>query len=66
MVTSSHNPALLPQLSLSKSVAQLLVVRASGMVFDQQIRYPVWEPKAEILRHWVQDWGGGRRDYARR
>ncbi|MEM9246288.1 MAG: glycoside hydrolase family 3 N-terminal domain-containing protein [Cyanobacteria bacterium P01_F01_bin.153] len=44
---------------MQKLVAQLLVVRASGMVFDQQIRYPVWEPKAEILRSWVQDLGVG-------
>ncbi len=46
-------------LSLPKLVAQLLVVRASGMVFDQQIRYPVWEPQAKVLRHWVQDLGVG-------
>ncbi|MEM9771498.1 MAG: glycoside hydrolase family 3 N-terminal domain-containing protein [Cyanobacteria bacterium P01_D01_bin.73] len=52
-------PAQIQQLPLPKLVAQLLVVRASGMVFDQQIRYPVWEPIAETLRHWVQDLGVG-------
>lgn len=49
----------LSQLSLSQLVAQMVVVRASGHIFDQQIQYPAWEPKAEILRHWVKDLGVG-------
>ncbi len=51
--------AEIQRLPLPKLVAQLLVVRASGMVFDQQIRYPVWEPPAKTLRHWVQNLGVG-------
>lgn len=46
-------------LTLAEQVAQMLVVRASGHLFDQQIRYPVWEPPAHKLRHWVQDLGVG-------
>ncbi|MBD2091014.1 beta-glucosidase [Microcoleus sp. FACHB-1515] len=33
----------------------MLIVRASGHLFDQQIRYPIWEPPASKLQHWVQD-----------
>jgi beta-glucosidase len=46
-------------LSLPQQVAQMLVVRASGFLFDHQIRYPVWEPPGERLRHWIQDLGVG-------
>jgi beta-glucosidase len=42
-------------LTLSEQVAQMLVVRASGHLFDHQILYPTWEPKAETLRHYVRD-----------
>jgi beta-glucosidase len=42
-------------LTLAEQVAQMLVVRASGHLFDHQILYPTWEPKAETLRHYVQD-----------
>jgi beta-glucosidase len=37
----------------------MVIVRASGYLFDHQIQYPLWEPKAEILQHWIQDWGVG-------
>ncbi|WP_084202383.1 glycoside hydrolase family 3 N-terminal domain-containing protein [Rubidibacter lacunae] len=43
------------QLPLPEQVAQLIVVRASGQLFDRQIRYPQWEPPAAILRHWLSD-----------
>jgi beta-glucosidase len=33
----------------------MVVVRASGYLFDQQIRYPAWEPPAQTLRHWLQE-----------
>ena len=46
-------------LSLAEQVAQLVVVRASGYLFDQQIRYPAWEPAAAMLHHWVEDLGVG-------
>ncbi len=54
--------SLLPdpdQLSLPLLVAQLLVVRASGYLFDHQIRYPQWEPKQAQLRYWLQELGVG-------
>ncbi len=37
----------------------MLVVRASGHLFDHQIQYPAWEPQANTLRHWLQDLGVG-------
>ncbi|NJO51141.1 MAG: beta-glucosidase [Leptolyngbyaceae cyanobacterium RM2_2_4] len=42
-------------LSLPEWVAQMVVVRASGHLFDHQIRYPAWEPPAATLRHWLED-----------
>ncbi|MEO0377549.1 MAG: glycoside hydrolase family 3 N-terminal domain-containing protein [Cyanobacteria bacterium P01_A01_bin.17] len=47
------------ELSLAAQVAQMLVVRASGHLFDHQIQYPSWEPRAKPLRHWLQDLGVG-------
>jgi len=47
------------KLSLTQQVAQMVVVRASGYLFDRQIQYPAWEPPAEKLIHWVQDLGIG-------
>lgn len=46
-------------LSLSEQVAQMVVVRASGFLFDQQIQYPAWEPPAAMLKEWVTEWGVG-------
>ncbi|WAL58445.1 glycoside hydrolase family 3 N-terminal domain-containing protein [Thermocoleostomius sinensis] len=37
----------------------MVVVRASGHLFDQQIEYPIWEPPAEVLQRWVQELGVG-------
>jgi beta-glucosidase len=42
-------------LTLAEQVAQMLVVRASGYLFDHQILYPTWEPQADTLRHYLQD-----------
>jgi beta-glucosidase len=42
------------QFSLKEQIGQMVVVRASGYLFDRQIRYPAWEPPAEKLRHWLQ------------
>ncbi|MFE1745857.1 glycoside hydrolase family 3 N-terminal domain-containing protein [Coleofasciculus sp. H7-2] len=53
---------LLPEwesLSLAEQVAQMVVVRASGYLFDHQIQYPAWEPPAAVLQHWLQDLGVG-------
>ncbi|XGV95924.1 MAG: glycoside hydrolase family 3 N-terminal domain-containing protein [Leptolyngbya sp. BL-A-14] len=54
--------SLLPDieaLSLAEQVAQMVVVRASGYLFDHQIQYPVWEPTAAKLQHWIQELGVG-------
>ena len=37
----------------------MLVVRASGYLFDHQIQYPAWEPPAATLQCWIQQWGIG-------
>jgi beta-glucosidase len=47
------------RLSLAQQVAQMVVVRASGYLFDHQIQYPAWEVPAAKLIHWVQDLGIG-------
>lgn len=47
------------ELPLAAQVAQMLVVRASGHLFDHQIQYPSWEPKGQVLRHWLQELGVG-------
>ncbi|MGC1395369.1 MAG: glycoside hydrolase family 3 N-terminal domain-containing protein [Coleofasciculaceae cyanobacterium] len=54
-------PQPLPNLndSLEQQVAQMVVVRASGYLFDHQIQYPAWEPQAEQLQHLVQNIGVG-------
>lgn len=49
----------LDSLDLPALVAQMVVVRASGFLFDQQIRYPQWEPPTQTLRHWVETVGVG-------
>lgn len=49
----------LTDLPLARQVAQMVVVRASGHLFDHQIRYPLWEPPAETLRRWIADLGVG-------
>ncbi|HEY9735575.1 MAG TPA: glycoside hydrolase family 3 N-terminal domain-containing protein [Trichocoleus sp.] len=54
--------AVLPaaeSLSLAQQVAQMVVVRASGHLFDHQIAYPAWEADSEKLRYYLQDLGVG-------
>ncbi len=46
-------------LLLPQQVAQMVVVRASGHLFDPQIEYPDWEPPAAVLQHWLKDLGVG-------
>lgn len=46
-------------LSLEEQVAQMVVVRASGYLFDHQIKYPAWEPSAQQLQYWLQVLGMG-------
>lgn len=40
-------------LSLRAQIGQMIVVRASGYCFDQQIRYPIWEPPNQQLSYWL-------------
>jgi len=49
----------LNSLPLAAQVAQMVVVRASGFLFDHQIRYPQWEPPAKTLRYWLETLGVG-------
>ncbi|NES44438.1 MAG: beta-glucosidase, partial [Moorea sp. SIO2C4] len=49
----------LNNLSLAEQVAQMVVVRASGYLFDHQIQYPIWEPPAQQLQRWLQELGIG-------
>jgi beta-glucosidase len=37
----------------------MVVVRASGYLFDHQIQYPNWEPPAAKLQYWLQQLGVG-------
>ncbi|WNZ25372.1 beta-glucosidase [Leptolyngbya sp. NK1-12] len=46
-------------LSLAQQVAQMVIVRASGHLFDHQIQYPLWEPPAARLKGWLHDLGVG-------
>ncbi|NEQ77185.1 MAG: beta-glucosidase [Okeania sp. SIO2C9] len=46
-------------MNLAEKVAQMVVVRASGNLFDNQIRYPDWEPPTNKLKYWLQDLGVG-------
>lgn len=46
-------------LSLEEQVAQMVVVRASGYLFDHQIQYPAWEASAQQLQFWLQNLGVG-------
>jgi len=50
---------MIDNLSLPELVAQMFVVRASGFLFDHQIRYPAWEPTAAKLRYYVENLGVG-------
>jgi len=49
----------LDRLTLRQQIAQMVVVRASGFLFDAQIRYPAWEPIASVLESWIQELGVG-------
>jgi len=49
----------LDSLSLPELVAQMVVVRASGYLFDHQILYPSWEPTAAKLQHLIELGVGG-------
>ena len=46
-------------LSLSQLVAQIIVVRTTGHLFDHEIEYPAWEATHEQLEHYITDLGVG-------
>ena len=48
-----------PANSLRRRVAELLVVRASGHLSDQQRRYPQWELPNSELQRLLRDGVGG-------
>lgn len=61
-LTPSYKTSVLPDvdsLSLLEQIAQLFVVRASGHLFDHQIRYPQWEAPAAKLLNWIENLGVG-------
>ena len=46
-------------LSLKEQIAQMIVVRASGHLFDHQIRYPAWEANNQQLQTWLTEFNLG-------
>ena len=42
-------------LSLKEQIAQMIVVRTSGHLFDHQIRYPAWEANNSQLQYWLKE-----------
>ncbi len=46
-------------LSLKEQIAQMIVVRASGYLFDHQIRYPAWEATNAQLQQWLGEFNLG-------
>ena len=46
-------------LSLKEQIAQMIVVRASGYLFDHQIRYPAWEASNVQLQQWLKEFNLG-------
>ncbi len=57
-MTIDQKPSILTdwrKLPLKVKIAQTIVVRASGYLFDGQIRYPTWEPIATKLQHYITD-----------
>lgn len=41
--------------SLKEQIGQMIVVRASGYLFDAQIRYPEWEVPNQQLKQWLTE-----------
>lgn len=42
-------------LSLREKIGQTIAVRASGHLFDCQIRYPAWEASNTKLKGWLEE-----------
>ncbi len=45
--------------TLQQKIGQLIVVRASGFLFDHQIRYPAWEALNGTLQDWLETFNLG-------
>ncbi|MEO0866894.1 MAG: glycoside hydrolase family 3 N-terminal domain-containing protein, partial [Cyanobacteria bacterium J06642_11] len=46
-------------LSLAQLVAQMIVVRTTGHLFDHELEYPQWEATQKQLTHYISDLGVG-------
>jgi beta-glucosidase len=46
-------------LSIDQLIAQMIVVRTTGYLFDHQLQYPAWEANSVQLRHLVETVGVG-------
>ncbi|NEQ50007.1 MAG: beta-glucosidase, partial [Leptolyngbya sp. SIO3F4] len=46
-------------LSLEQLVAQMIVVRTTGHLFDHEIEYPAWEATNAQMEHYISDLGIG-------
>ena len=46
-------------LSLQQLVAQMIVVRTTGHLFDHEIEYPAWEATQAQMQHYITDLGIG-------
>lgn len=51
----SYLPGSWRNLSLKEAIGQMLVVRASGYLFDNQIRYPAIEATSDRLYSWIEE-----------
>ncbi len=50
---------IVSSLTITQLIAQLIVVRTTGYLFDRQLQYPQWEADSEKLRHLVETVGVG-------
>ncbi|MGD1897238.1 MAG: glycoside hydrolase family 3 N-terminal domain-containing protein [Phormidesmis sp.] len=46
-------------LTLEEQVAQMMVVRTTGHLFDHEVEYPQWEAKTDALKKWLSLGIGG-------
>lgn len=52
-------PSLNREIALKEQIAQMVVVRASGHLYDHQIRYPAWEATNARLKRWLEEFNLG-------
>ena len=46
-------------LTLHEQIAQMIMIRASGHLYDHQIRYPAWEASHQQLKTWLTEFNLG-------